>query len=87
MASSKRRGLLTEMMVMTPGTRGHLVERDAARDGHHAYAVERAARADGGAMISAVRVHEVRAVGVEVARVRRQIHRRADLVADQVDRS
>ena len=46
MASSKRRGLFTEMMVMTAGTRGHLLETDAARDRHHADAVERAPGAD-----------------------------------------
>ena len=64
----------------------HLLERDMPR----AIAimpdpVERAPRADRRAVIDPVGVDQVGTVGIEMTRVRRQLDRRADLVADQVN--
>ena len=82
MASSKRRGLFTEMMVMTPGLSAICSSVEAARDRHHPDAVERAPGADRRAVKHLVRIQEIRAIGVEMPGIRRQLDGRAHLVAD-----
>ena len=85
MASSKRRGELTEMIVVMPGSSRNWSSVSAARDRHHRDAVERPAPADRRDMERLVGQRQIGEVGVEMARIRRHFDRRADLVAEHVD--
>jgi len=67
------------------GTRGDLLEFQAPRDRHHPDAVERAAGADRRAVKGLVRIQKIRAIGIQMPRIRRQLDGRAHLVADQMD--
>ncbi|MGZ2476861.1 hypothetical protein ACVI1N_005216 [Sinorhizobium medicae] len=49
-------------------------------------AVHRAPAPDGGAVVAEVAERDIGVVGVEVPRVGGQLHRRADLIAKNVDR-